>query len=158
MSTAWYKPSAVPKLLKAFSASSYPSRSIEVWNTTCIVTNFGKSKASACSVLINPSNPSLTGVKKFPYFPQGGPEPKEQPKKYEHRIMGYVSQWGGMDLGTGMLFAANVVDGLVHQLGGWKLALWLKLLPKIDGKDGCSFSMKGHGLTCRSHIIGCFQA
>ena len=91
MSTSWYKPSMVPKLLRKFPGSYktlsnetkemglhltspesiLPARTcVEIWNTTCIVTNFGKSKASACSVLINPANPSLTGVKKFPYFPR----------------------------------------------------------------------------------------
>lgn len=162
MSTSWYKPSAVPRLIRTFPTkgrklnlpcrnsqrddntlattpltlfSSEPSASIEIWNTTCIVTNFGKSKESACSVLINPSNPSLTGVKKFPYFPRGGPEPKEQPKKYEHHIMGYVSQWGGMEVGAGMLFSANVVDGLVHQLGGWELQMHCQLLPNLNTKN-----------------------
>jgi O-acetyl-ADP-ribose deacetylase (regulator of RNase III) len=33
-----------------------------------------------------------------------------------------VTQWGGMEVGNGMMFAANVVDGLVHQLGGRALA------------------------------------
>jgi O-acetyl-ADP-ribose deacetylase (regulator of RNase III) len=31
-----------------------------------------------------------------------------------------------MEVGDGMLFASNVVDGLVHQLGGWKLELACK--------------------------------
>ena len=70
-------------------------------------------------------------------FVRGGPVPKEQPKKYEHHIMGYVSQWGGMEVGTGMLFSANVVDGLVHQLGGWKLMLQCKLLPNIHDDEKC---------------------
>jgi O-acetyl-ADP-ribose deacetylase (regulator of RNase III) len=35
--------------------------------------------------------------------------------------MGYVSQWGGMSVGSGMMFPANTVDGLVHQLGGKQL-------------------------------------
>lgn len=45
--------------------------------------------------------------------------------------MGYVTQWGGMDVGSGMLFSANVVDGMVHQLGGWKLVMECNLLPVI---------------------------
>ena len=36
--------------------------------------------------------------------------------------MGHVTQWGGMDVGDGMMFSAAVVDGLVHQLGGIRLA------------------------------------
>jgi len=140
MSTAWYKPSALPKLLRSFPRKSKDSTvqpSVEVWNTTCIVTKFGKTTEPSCTVLINSSNPSLSGVKKFPYFPRGGPEPKEQPQKYEHHIMGYVSQWGGMEVGSGMLFAANVVDGLVHQLGGWKLAFHIKMLPSINETEKC---------------------
>lgn len=37
--------------------------------------------------------------------------------------MAYVSQWGGMDLKEGMMFAGNVVDGLVHELGSWPLRI-----------------------------------
>ena len=33
-----------------------------------------------------------------------------------------VTSWGGMDVGNGMMFASNVVDGLVHRLGGKPLA------------------------------------
>ena len=75
------------------------------------------------SILINPGNPSLSGVSKFSYFPVGGPEP---PKSFEigkdsHPIMGYVTSWGGLEVGKGMSFAANTVDGLVHQYGGQEL-------------------------------------
>mmetsp|Transcript_10288 Transcript_10288/g.14539 ORF Transcript_10288/g.14539 Transcript_10288/m.14539 type:complete len:270 (+) Transcript_10288:104-913(+) len=140
MSTAWYKPNVLPKLLRSFPRrlkDGTTQASVEVWNTTCIVTKFGKTVDPSCTVLINPSNPSLSGVKKFPYFPRGGPEPKEQPQKYEHHIMGYVSQWGGMEVGSGMLFAANVVDGLIHQLGGWKLTFHIKMLPYMNGTEKC---------------------
>ena len=40
-----------------------------------------------------------------------------------------------MDAGTGMLYPAAVVDGLVHQLGGWKLSLQCKLITALKG--GC---------------------
>lgn len=75
------------------------------------------------SVLINPGNPSLSGVSKFSYFPVGGPEP---PPSFEigkdsHPIMGYVTSWGGLEVGKGMSFAANTVDGIVHQYGGKEL-------------------------------------
>ena len=49
--------------------------------------------------------------------------------------MGYVSQWGGMEVGDGMLFSANVIDGLVHQLGGLQLAINCKFLPSV-GTEG----------------------
>lgn len=137
MSTSWYKPFAVPKLLRAFPKNTNSASIVEVWNTTCVVTNFGKPRESSCSVLINPSNPTLTGVKKFPYFPRGGPEPIKAPEKYEHHIMGYVSQWGGMEVGTGMLFPFNVVDGVVHQLGGWKLKMLCQWLPEVQTNEKC---------------------
>lgn len=75
------------------------------------------------------------GVHKFPYFPVGGPEPSKQPDKDPHHIMGYVSQWGGMPLGNGMLFPHNVVDGMVHELGGWQLRLQIWLLGSTNGND-----------------------
>ena len=73
-------------------------------------------------MLINSANPNLSGVSDFPYFPKGGPQPKKQSKKDAHHTIGFVTQWGGMDAGEGMMFSAAVVDGLVHQLGGVRLA------------------------------------
>ena len=136
MSTAWYRSNAIPKLIKQWkpkrdktTPAQFLLDGLEVWDTTCVVTNFGKTlpknddketdnrnNIPAYSVLINPANPNLRGVRDFPYFPKGGPEPKQPPAKDAHHIMGYVTQWGGMDVGQGMLFSANVVDGLVHQL------------------------------------------
>jgi hypothetical protein len=92
MATAWYEMSkVVPAVLKQWQ---HRNRSVEVWKTTCIVTNFGKPTVqapAACKVvqlLINPANPQLSGVSKFPYFPRGGPAPKQLPNKDG---MGYVS-------------------------------------------------------------------
>ena len=118
---AWYKPSAIPQLIAKFDAPSSTSsgkaskRAIEVWTTTCIVTNFGKlaavnnshgesSQLPGCAVLVNPANPGLTGPNSFPYFPRGGPQPSERhdERKGWHPV-GYVSQWGGMDVGNGEL-------------------------------------------------------
>jgi len=46
-------------------------KKIEIWNTSCIVTNFGKNQLkSACSILINPANNTLSGTSLFPYFPR----------------------------------------------------------------------------------------
>lgn len=100
------------------------NRAVEVWTTTCIVTNFGKPPSPvACTTLINPSNPELSGVKNFPYFPRGGPVPEQKPTSMhkDWQPLGYVSNWGGMQVGSGMMYAVSVVDGLVHQTGGWKL-------------------------------------
>ena len=157
-SKAWYKSSA-PQLIRKFLSGSGSNdallqsskRSVEVWTTTCIVTNFGMKRGrpggtgtsndaasrsaagSSCSVLINPANPSLSGVSEFPYFPKGGPQPKKQPTKDAHHIMGHVTQWGGMDVGDGMMFSAAVVDGLVHQLGGIRLRAECKLKGMLRG-------------------------
>ena len=124
-SKAWYKPSALPILVAKFKPkrNNSSNKSIEVWTTTCIVTNFGMQrnhrgnvsntkmeyrdyndgKLPRCSTLINPANPFLTGPHSFPYFPRGGPQPAKPPDKTAHHIMGYVTQWGGMDVGNGNL-------------------------------------------------------
>ena len=47
--------------------------------------------------------------------------------------MGHVTQWGGMDVGDGMMFSAAVVDGLVHQLGGIRLSAECKLKGMLRG-------------------------
>jgi O-acetyl-ADP-ribose deacetylase (regulator of RNase III) len=121
-SKAFYKSSVVPQLVHRVSSAS-GGRALEIWTTTCIVTNFGKTAKTACSVLVNPSNPELSGVKNFPYFPRGGPVPKGKPSTMhtDWQPLAYVSNWGGMEVGNGMLYPISVVDGFVHQLGGWKL-------------------------------------
>ena len=121
VSKAWYK-SAAPRLIGKFtnSSSSSPRKAVEIWTTTCILTNFGKrsighnfensNKQQPVVTLINPANPNLSGPNAFPYFPRGGPQPKVQPNRHAHHIMGYVSQWGGMDVGSGtfhVLFIGN---------------------------------------------------
>ena len=70
------------------------ARSIEVWEATCIVTNFSKAIVSPsrddtnnrdgkyCSYLINPANPSLSGVSKFPYFRKGDPNRNHVPESF----------------------------------------------------------------------------
>jgi O-acetyl-ADP-ribose deacetylase (regulator of RNase III) len=118
-----------PELLHAFKNEA-TKKSVEVWKTSCIVTNFGKNQqASGCTALINPGNPELSGVSRFAYFPRGGPVPCPKPK---WESSGY---WGGMDAGAGMLYPSAVVDGLVHQLGGIKLALQCKSITALKG--GC---------------------
>lgn len=137
MSKAYYKSGISPTLLRTFTNNT-KSRSVQVWLTPCIVTKFGKSTSSpACNVLINPGNPQLSGVSKFPYFPKGGPVPKDYVKgsAKDWQPLGYVSNWGGMDVGSGMLYASSVVDGLVHQLGGWQLRLQCSMKPVIEGDD-----------------------
>lgn len=132
MATLWYKQNVVPKLLRSFPSCSNNGASIEVWQTTCIARNFGKTLPSNCSVLINPSNPQLTGVHKFEYFPKGGPEPTGPPTKHAHHIMGAVTRWGDIEIRDGMMFPPNVVDGLVHELGGWPLRAQCMMHSKVD--------------------------
>lgn len=138
-SKSFFKSGVAPKLIYRLARGG---RALEVWTTTCIVTNFGKETAAACSILINPSNPELTGVKNFPYFPRGGPVPKENPKSMhkDWQPLGFVSAWGGMDVGTGMLYSVSVVDGMVHQLGGWKLeaeCTWKRMTSSLESLQAC---------------------
>jgi O-acetyl-ADP-ribose deacetylase (regulator of RNase III) len=119
MSKAFWKSSVPPKLLYRFSPSSASKTSIEIWITTCIVTNFD----NLATILINPCNPQLSGVRNFPYFPRGGPVPVIKPESMhkDWQPLGFVSRWGGMEVGNGMMYPVSVVDGLVHNLGGWRL-------------------------------------
>ena len=123
VSKAWYK-SAAPRLIGRFTnnsnnssvSSSSPRKAVEIWKTTCVLTNFGKQchhnleknnqqqQQQQLVTLINPANPNLSGPNSFPYFARGGPQPKQQPNRHAHHIMGYVSQWGGMDVGRGELY------------------------------------------------------
>jgi hypothetical protein len=135
----YYKSSIPPKLIHSLAVvvgregaaasnntpqTSRTRRRIEIWTTTCIVTNFGKTTKANCSILMNPSNAELSGVSNFTYFPRGGPVPDKDifsSSSSMHRDwqpLGYVSNWGGMEVGNGMLYPVSVVDGLVHQLGG----------------------------------------
>jgi O-acetyl-ADP-ribose deacetylase (regulator of RNase III) len=138
-SKAFFKGGVAPKLIYRLARGG---RALEVWTTTCIVTNFGKKSEAACSILINPSNPELSGVKNFPYFPRGGPVPKENVDSFhkDWQPFGFVSAWGGMDVGTGMLYPFSVVDGLVHQLGGWKLeaeCIWKRMTSSSASGKAC---------------------
>ena len=130
MSTAWYKPNRVPAMIRSWTTNNnttgHHRRSIQVWETTCIVTNMNMNtqEDEKFTILMNSGNPTLCGVSKFAYFPHGGPEPATHFKigKDAHPLMGYASQWGGMDVGHGMMFPANTIDGLLHTYGGTSLA------------------------------------
>lgn len=109
------------------SSFSYGNKSVELWTTTCIVTNFGSS--SRCRSLINPSNAHLSGTANLSYFPRGGgPVPHSFDR--EPTLFQTSSTWGGMEVGKDMLFPASVVDGLVHLHAGRQLQkeiAWLLL-------------------------------
>lgn len=98
VSKAWYK-SAAPRLIGKFTnTSSSRKKAVEIWTTTCILTNFGKQcrhnsenisndhQQQPLMTLINPANPNLSGPNAFPYFPRGGPQPKVQPNRHAHHI------------------------------------------------------------------------
>lgn len=130
MVRATHRSRVIPRLIHETVATSSIGcqHIIQVWLTTCIVSNF--SVVSSRRVLVNPSNPGLTGCSNFTYFPRGGPVPKEPVLSTVHRDwqpLGYVSSWGGMEVGSGMMYPVSVVDGLVHQKGGWKLQAELRL-------------------------------
>jgi O-acetyl-ADP-ribose deacetylase (regulator of RNase III) len=149
-----------PILRNRFALFGDSNRAIEIWTTPCIVTNFGHRKHpfvhSTCKpeavvgankeakwILVNPCNAGLTGCRNFPYFPRGGPVPQESVSSAVHRDwqpLGYVSQWGGMNVGDGMMYAVSVVDGLVHQMGGWKLQAeleWIRVLRTARHQAAC---------------------
>lgn len=137
-SKALYLQRVNPSILCRYqSPGNSNNRSIEIWKTACIVSNFGKQSDANCSILVNPSNPELSGVTQFPYFPRGGPVPITPPRISAHHIMGYVTEWGGMDVGNGMLFPVSVVDGLVHLHGGWKLQAECKWKYLKSGGEAC---------------------
>ena len=82
------------------------------------------SKGGYLAALINPANRSLCGTS-LPYFPRGGPVPRQPPPGLSNSLQG----WGGMEAGPNMLYPSQVCDGLVHSLGGPKLA---KLLEEVS--------------------------
>jgi O-acetyl-ADP-ribose deacetylase (regulator of RNase III) len=139
MSAKSFFKSVPPKLVHSFHVTK--GRTVEIWTTTCIATNFRKEQCSD-HILVNPSNPQLSGVSNFPYFPRGGPVPSKQPVTMhkDWQPLGFVSSWGGMEVGNGMLYPVSVVDGLVHLHGGWRLRLectWHRLKAKVLGREAC---------------------
>ncbi|KAL3797525.1 hypothetical protein HJC23_009889, partial [Cyclotella cryptica] len=123
------KPSStLPHLVARFQKHPQRSslKSIEIWKTTCIVTNFGMQRhrnRRAASKHNDDNHQTLS------HIPTCGPEPKNPPNRTAHHIMGYVSQWGGIDVGS-TLFPAAVIDRLVRQLGGKCLKMEFSCLPK----------------------------
>lgn len=79
---------------------------VELWVAHDIMSPI-HSIAPKNDTLINPGNPSFCGTI-FPYFPIGGPLPKET----------MTNRWGGMSVGENMKYPSQCIDGLVHQLGG----------------------------------------
>ena len=93
----------------------------------------GTAFADACRALLNPANPSLAGTAR-PYFPRGGPLPPPPPAGLETSSRG----WGGIDAGEGMLYPAQVVDGLVHAHAGSRLRSALTEVQAGEGGVRCA--------------------
>jgi O-acetyl-ADP-ribose deacetylase (regulator of RNase III) len=67
----------------------------------------------------------------LPYFPVSGPVPK-LPKQ----LSGSANTWGGMEIGANQMYAIQVVDGHVTELGGFSLKKALQALPIVDVENG----------------------
>ena len=67
----------------------------------------------ASDVLVNSANERLEGTRR-PLFPVGGPCPAPPPPD----VQSSQSSWGGMDVGPGLLYATQTVDGRVTAEGG----------------------------------------
>ena len=76
----------------------------------------GSENGSSNDTLINPANTLLVGTK-LPYFPRGGPLPKDD---------GLGSNWGGMSAGPNMIYPTQAVDGRVHAEGGVEFSKTVK--------------------------------
>ena len=71
--------------------------------------------------LVVPTNETLTSTSKFGYFSTGGRPPADGGSKASTQSWappGFVSSWGGMEIGPGMSYATQTVDGVVSLLGG----------------------------------------
>lgn len=65
----------------------------------------------------------------LPYFPIGGPVPN-LPKELSKS----ANTWGGMEIGGDQMYASQVVDGHVSEIGGHALKIALEALPLVDEK------------------------
>lgn len=116
-------------------------RCVELWRTSCCVTSPPGAAGQTHDVLINSANQQLVGTK-LPYFPRGGPVPDTSvaagsPEAVQRDWVppGFVSRWGGMEIGAKMLYPVQVVDGMVGILGGAELRRACSRLPTVSA-DG----------------------
>ena len=121
--------------LFSFSEDFFMARLVKLWplqprfqlavhTSPCIVTQPPPPPARATArrrALVTPANEQLQGTA-LPYFPMAGPPPKDLA----------TSNWGGMEIGSGMFYATQTVDGVVSRLGGpVKNALYFTPLRKM---------------------------
>jgi len=115
----------------AGAALRHGRRAAQVWLTKDVVTS---PPGGFCNVLVNPGNEKLVGTR-LPYFPRGGPVP-EDPVDTRARTErdwlppGFVTQWGGMEVGAKLVYPIQTVDGMVSMLGGWGLRRACQALPE----------------------------
>lgn len=112
-------------------------RSVRVVVSRCVVMQ--PAGGGFCDTLINPANERLVGTK-FPYFPKGGPVPEDKvvgaaATQRDWVPPGFVSKWGGMEIGSEMMYPVQTVDGLVGMLGGDALRRECSRLPARGGSD-----------------------
>ena len=77
-------------------------------------------------------------------YQRGGPVPKERPTSQFHTAwqpLGYVSNWGGMEIGSNMMYPNQVIDGIVHRLGGNLLRQQCLGILQFYGKDMTSLPL-----------------
>jgi len=96
---------------------------VELWSTKNIVT---EPPGGSCVGLVNSANEKLVGTR-LPYFPME----QAPPGGVEH------SMWGGMEAGSGMFYASQVVDGHVSALGGTDLRDFCESLPSLPDGTKC---------------------
>ncbi|GMH73766.1 hypothetical protein TrST_g13796 [Triparma strigata] len=117
--------------MSVISEIALRSTTFRIVTSSCIVTNPNPSLIPApppptanttTTTLIVPTNPFLTSTTKFPYFATGGPSQQkfDSPRKQQADWAppGFVSNWGGMEIGGGMRYSSQTVDGLVYLHGG----------------------------------------
>lgn len=107
---------------KGLAVFKWGAREVRVHLSRCVVM---APPGGFCDALINPANEKLVGTR-LPYFPKGGPVPEDKVHgtaavQRDWAPPGFVSQWGGMEIGGQMLYPISVVDGMVGMLGGKEL-------------------------------------
>ena len=85
---------------------------VEVHKTSCIVQ---WPPGGSAEFLVNSANERLEGCRR-PYVPRGGPLPALGPTGERS------DAWGGLEIGAGMVYRSQSVDGVVDLMGGRSLA------------------------------------
>lgn len=148
-----------PRLLGSFELNTIK---VSVFHSSCLICSPPPSTRPA---LVVPANPNLTSTSRFPYFPKSGPVPTDYTGKGQKwQPLGYVTSWGGMDVGEGMVYSSQTVDGIAHReageglkeeirglsgglLGRWKALLSNNNEPPILVNTGDAIATSAHNLS-----------